>query len=276
MKQGYYSEVGIGTPKDIRKAIGWYETAASHGSSDARQRLNALGPLPPPSSFPQGPPVGNDGGLSRSEHDALTQNRLVRKRTQAKQRSGTVDRERERMQGPMGMGMGGQAVLENVRQNASHPAGLPVNPRPGMASPPLRQASLEQTQPGSQSTGMTGLTPAQQIVMANRPRYSLADPGFTPPSGPGSSPRMRPAGAGPGTPPGGSPRMRPNGGGGRGQRTPSGPPPGDDFSLNAGPGGMGGRTQSPPPQSQHHTKYNTFADMGIQGQKAQKEECIVM
>ena len=71
---------------------------------------------------------------------------------------------------------------------------------------------------------------------------------------------------------------------GRGGRVSSGGPgPGDDFSLNAPApaGGMGGGGGKEGPgkmqsQQQQHTKYNTFADMGIQGKTAEKEECVVM
>ena len=176
--------------------------------------------------------------------------------------------------------------MDNVRQGAAKAVGLPTNPRPPqgppqpMSMPPPRHASLggqtAMSVPPGQIPGMpgeNGLTPAQQIAMANRPRYSLADPGFTPPN---SSPRMRPAGAN--TPPAGSPRMRPAAGGtvgvgagrgtGPGNRVPSGP--NDGFNLSAMPGEEK-RTHSPPP-----TKYHTFADMGIQGHQASEKDCVIM
>ncbi|KAJ1956564.1 hypothetical protein GGI12_005274 [Dipsacomyces acuminosporus] len=37
---GYYYEMGIGCEKNINRAIEWYERAASHGSSEAQERLN--------------------------------------------------------------------------------------------------------------------------------------------------------------------------------------------------------------------------------------------
>ncbi|KAI8049919.1 hypothetical protein BDF22DRAFT_160273 [Syncephalis plumigaleata] len=37
---GYYYEVGIGVASDMNEAMRWYELAASHGSRDARFRLN--------------------------------------------------------------------------------------------------------------------------------------------------------------------------------------------------------------------------------------------
>ncbi|KAK4187855.1 hypothetical protein QBC35DRAFT_451868 [Podospora australis] len=39
---GYYHEIGIHVPKDIREARKWYELAADHGNKDAKERLGAL------------------------------------------------------------------------------------------------------------------------------------------------------------------------------------------------------------------------------------------
>ncbi|KAI8969754.1 hypothetical protein BD414DRAFT_502548 [Trametes punicea] len=71
---GYYAEVGIGGPKNIDTARKWYERASQHGNTDATERLQAL-------SHP------SPQALSREEHETLTDAKLVRRRTQAKQRS---------------------------------------------------------------------------------------------------------------------------------------------------------------------------------------------
>ncbi|KAK3384821.1 hypothetical protein B0H63DRAFT_471704 [Podospora didyma] len=39
---GYYYEIGIHVPKDVREARRWYELAAEHGNSDAKQRIDSL------------------------------------------------------------------------------------------------------------------------------------------------------------------------------------------------------------------------------------------
>ncbi|KAK0610519.1 hypothetical protein B0T17DRAFT_593661 [Bombardia bombarda] len=39
---GYYYEIGIHVPKDIREARKWYELAAEHGNKDAKGRLESL------------------------------------------------------------------------------------------------------------------------------------------------------------------------------------------------------------------------------------------
>ncbi|KAJ7604261.1 hypothetical protein FB45DRAFT_957597 [Roridomyces roridus] len=71
---GYYAEVGIGGGVDVAAARGWYEKAAAHGNNDAKERLKALALAVPQT-------------LGRTEHDALTGDKLVRKRTQARMRS---------------------------------------------------------------------------------------------------------------------------------------------------------------------------------------------
>ncbi|CAA7270035.1 unnamed protein product [Cyclocybe aegerita] len=83
---GYYAEVGVGRPKDLRSALAWYAKAAEHGNDDARERLGAL--------QPNGPGRGEgdvDGGkaLSRQEHESITQQKLVRRRTLAAQKAET-------------------------------------------------------------------------------------------------------------------------------------------------------------------------------------------
>jgi TPR repeat protein len=39
---GYYHEIGIHVPKDVREARKWYELAADHGNKDAKDRLESL------------------------------------------------------------------------------------------------------------------------------------------------------------------------------------------------------------------------------------------
>ncbi|KAF8551297.1 hypothetical protein OG21DRAFT_1605373 [Imleria badia] len=68
-----YGEIGVGGTKDIGAARMWYQLA-DHGNADTMERLAVLSQLSPQS-------------LSREEHDTITEFKLVRKRTQAKQRS---------------------------------------------------------------------------------------------------------------------------------------------------------------------------------------------
>ncbi|KAF9473232.1 hypothetical protein BDN70DRAFT_886067 [Pholiota conissans] len=73
---GYYVVVSVGQPRNLDKAMEWYQLAQSHGNADATARLQALS-QPAPQQ------------LSRQEHDAITETKLVRRRTQAAQRSET-------------------------------------------------------------------------------------------------------------------------------------------------------------------------------------------
>lgn len=68
---GYYHEVGVGTESNVDIARKWYKKAAAKDNADAKERLQAL----------QGPQAH---GMSRQQHEAVMDDKLVRKRTQAK------------------------------------------------------------------------------------------------------------------------------------------------------------------------------------------------
>ena len=144
---GYYAEVGVGGPKDLQAAIKWYTRAREHGNADAAERLTALQqPLP--------------AALSRHEHDTITENKLVRKRTQAKQRSQLN-----------GESSGGGAHPPSAYQQPVAPAPAPVPYQQQQGAPPrkrpngrrvvevIRQNSVMGGGPPSQPQP---LTPAQQ------------------------------------------------------------------------------------------------------------------
>lgn len=110
----------------------WFTSsqASQHGNTDATERLAALS---------QPAPVA----LSRQEHDNLTETTLVRKRTQAKQRSDASGSST----GPRTGGRpNGQQVLAHIRKNSL--AHRP--PNPGYAPPPVPVPS----QPGNPPAGM--------------------------------------------------------------------------------------------------------------------------
>ncbi|KAJ7274892.1 hypothetical protein C8J57DRAFT_1177748 [Mycena rebaudengoi] len=182
---GYYAEVGIGGAKNLGEARGWYEKAAAHGNTDAVDRLAALTQAAPQA-------------LSRTEHDAITEHKLVRKRTQAKQRSdagfpGAGDPVRP----------DGRAVMELVRKSSLADAG----PRPP------REASLgQQARPMSQAAGGGG-----------RGGYALQDSAR--PASAGSAPQQQ-GGSRPGS----------AGAGGRAQGVPPGRRPGGVGTPGPGPG----------------------------------------
>ncbi|KAF9029146.1 HCP-like protein [Hymenopellis radicata] len=136
---GYYCEVGVAGKKDLDKAISWYNKAATHGSDEAKGRLQALN-LPTPSV------------LTRSEHETLTGEKLVRKRTTAKMvsdaRGATTTRRPSRR------------VLENIRKETISEGVYPMTPPKTPSPPPASPTLLAAPQ------------------MPGRKRYSLVDPGF--------------------------------------------------------------------------------------------------
>ncbi|PWN43183.1 hypothetical protein IE81DRAFT_365994 [Ceraceosorus guamensis] len=78
---GYYYEVGVGCEKDVDQSRKWYKRAATQGNTDAKERIEALdGPAP--------------AVLSRVEHEAQIDAKLVRKRTEAKMLSDRAGRGR--------------------------------------------------------------------------------------------------------------------------------------------------------------------------------------
>ncbi|KAF9788613.1 hypothetical protein BJ322DRAFT_1050061 [Thelephora terrestris] len=128
---GYYAEVGVGGPKDIDAARRWYQRAMQHGNQDAKERLTALS-QPDPDS------------LSRQQHEVLTETTLVRKRTQAKQRSdASGQRTATRPDG--------KKILETVRKGSFMMPAVPENDfPPPMPSIPSVTSMHQQQQPPPQ------------------------------------------------------------------------------------------------------------------------------
>lgn len=256
---GYYCEVGVGGKRDIDAAIGWYRKASAGGNKDAGERLGALG----------GP---DPRMLGRQEHDTLTENTLVRKRTQAKQRSDQVTGPGQGRYGPGQQGAQGRAdgrqVVELIRKNTlPYPGSGAAAPPPGSGPPQGQgQGRFPQEQPyqqqQQQNQGVPAARPrppkegAASRPFPNQNRYTLTD-----------SPTPPPGGGGGGAGRTSSPASRPNGGaaGGRPGRVPQADavePPRRPAPANAGSSGKPGPT--------------TFAEMGITGAKAEDKECRVM
>ncbi|KAI0760006.1 hypothetical protein C8Q74DRAFT_1293305 [Fomes fomentarius] len=272
---GYYSEVGVGGPKDIDAARKWYTRAAQHGNADAQERLQALS-QPTPQA------------LSREQHENLTDAKLVRKRTQAKQRSeartqivnnirknsialgrpaggpppGPAEWNRQGAitNSPPGMGQGAPLPPLNEYANANGPRrasgtpGVPLGPG-GTQRPYPPQNSPRPNYPASAAP------PAQPHAHHQHPahqRYGSAGPGPGPGPGPGSSPR-----------PAGTPPLRRPGAGGAGQQPqqPQSRPPQQPLQ----------EAQPATQQKLPHKGPQTFAEMGIATQKLEDDSnCVMM
>lgn len=246
---GYYKEVGVGGAKDVDAAMRWYKLASDHGNADAVERLVAL-EQPAPQV------------LSRQEHDYITEDKLVRKRTQAKQRS-------DRASADSGMSNArpsiedSQRVVDLIRKNSET---RPIAQAPPMAAPNQPMTTIPETNPAANVSPRPRPAAPPGRQFPNQHRYTLVDPGSGP-SG-GSSPPSRtqsPSSARqPGRPPG--------------QRSASGPAPGGMAPPVPNAGGPPEDTPPPSraPQRPAAKGPATFAEMGIQGAKLEEKECIIM
>lgn len=262
---------------DVLLTLVWQ--ASEHGNADATERLKALS-LP----FPQ--------ALSRQEHDTITENKLVRKRTLAKQRSEIAGQPSSNVH----RRVDSQQVVDVIRRNSlvsrsdyAQPAAqasnrLPptIEQRPPPANeqrytspapsapeqrytpsasasgytspaPSAPEQRYSSPQPQNAATASPRLRPAKPQQFPNSNRYTLTDPG----SGSAPGPRQ------------GSPSAP-----GRGQ-SPSSRPVAGSLPDPAGTGTGTGSGDSTPPRKTV-TGPTTFAEMGIQGAKAEEKECVIM
>ncbi|EJD05647.1 uncharacterized protein FOMMEDRAFT_103780 [Fomitiporia mediterranea MF3/22] len=247
---GYYWEVGVGVPApDVKTAIGWYELAANHGNPDAVQRLEAL-------------KKESGQALTRQEHEAITEHKLVRKRTQAKQRS---EASGARVT-PSVAGRGNaNQVVEGIKKTEQAQHRQSYQPRHSSLGAMAQQQQLPTSSPPMTHANMPSPNPNSQDPMQrlrDRPRYSLVDPG----SASGSPPPGRT----------GSPQRTAGRGGGR---IVSGgySPKSDNASLppSSNPA-TPPATESSKPSAGGGTRYNTFAEMGVQSGRAEDKDCVIM
>jgi len=291
---GYYAEVGVGGPKDVDAARRWYQRAMQHGNPDAKERHAALS-QPDPNS------------LSRQQHEVLTETTLVRKRTQAKQRSDASGQRRTARHD-------GKRIVENVRKGSLL---MPIVPEddyspsipsvPSVTSTPQRQPSPQPQQPSqyeqltqhqqpapqkqnsptlppqqiSQSPPQPAYPPGQRPLpggskpFGNATRYTLTDPGSRPTSSHGSSGPSPTPPKKSGTP---EPVKRPMNQQNRlsGQHnSQQGPPLQHKPSHSTMPPPGTGFDQDPHNQ-RPYKGVATFQEMGIATAKIQEKDCVIM
>ncbi|KAF8587088.1 hypothetical protein K439DRAFT_1631064 [Ramaria rubella] len=159
---GYYAEVGVGGRKDVDAARRWYAKAVDHGNADAPARLAAL-------SQPQPQP------LSRTEHDQITDVKLVRKRTQAKMSAAAEGRHAATASaGDGGPGMSAaQRVVESVRAQEGRGAAGGAGAGAGLEG--VAEA-LEEEERGREST----VSPVQYQHTVNPPTPHSPPPQHAP------------------------------------------------------------------------------------------------
>ncbi|KZO95423.1 HCP-like protein [Calocera viscosa TUFC12733] len=259
---GYYCEVGVGGPKNMEHARKWYSRAAKHNNPDAPARLAALNSAQPE-------------GLSRMDHESLTNSTLVRSRTLARERSLSDG------QTAIGGQKNGQEALAAarraslIRPSPSVPGGLaavneqelrdePEDRRGSIATSISSSSSAAAPAPGSVSSspGSSRPTTRQGRKVSPAPRReSLA-----PSPGPSSAPPT------PGTP---AQAAQPQSAAtpvqtahGRGYSLSETilPAPGTPPSAPATPG-------SAPPAKKGPA---TFEEMGFYSQPLDQQKCVIM
>ena len=274
---GYYAEVGIGGPKDLEAARKWYAKvgylshvtfglltpfqAVEHGNTDAPARLTALS-HPAPQA------------LSRVQHDNITNDKLVRKRTQAFAQAVAAGRVSDANHAPDKA----DRLKAQMQAQASRPT-----------PPPTVPAIPVYAQPQNQPPPTQPLNPRHN---PNAPRYTLSDSPTPPPHGGAMSvppPEQQGSGRMPGKPPGRRHETVQHVGSGpssqqQQQRPPSrpqqqqGPPPQQQQRPQQGPPPQQQQQppqqQKPSPAQQHQPA--TFAEMGFQVGKAEEKDCVIM
>ncbi|CCO29346.1 Chitin synthase regulatory factor 4 AltName: Full=Chs four homolog 3 [Rhizoctonia solani AG-1 IB] len=247
---GYYYEVGVGVKADRNEAIKWYQKAEAAGNNEATGRLTAL-------SAPNAAP------LSRAEHETLTDSRLVRRHTKAKDTSAAAGRvaqvkgeeDRKAMEGAAHA-----AADSDVGQPAKRPGQLPLpggglNTPPRVTSPAHAQATSPKRRPQPQGQG-AGPGRFQQ-------RYTLTDEGFQTPSSPQvSTPTTAPPQPQASLPPSGP-----------------APTPASAAPASAPPAAA---PAPPSPTAPAATKQSgkkgpqSFAEMGFHSQPVEDKDCVIM
>ncbi|CAE6349200.1 unnamed protein product [Rhizoctonia solani] len=244
---GYYCEVGVGVKADRTEAIKWYQKAQAAGNTEAAGRIAALA-------------APNAAPLSRAEHETLTDSRLVRRHTKAKDIAAAAGRvakakgeeDRKAMEGAAHA-----AADSNVGQPARRPGQMAL-PGGGMNTPPSVASPTTQTPATSPRR-----RPQPQVAAAGRfqNRYTLTDEGFQPPSSPqASTPTTAPpqSQASLSVPPPSSVPPAPV----SAPAAPAPVPPSPPAPAAAKPAGKKG------PQS--------FAEMGFHSQPAEDKDCVIM
>jgi len=303
---GYYSEVGVGQPKNLEAARKWYLLAQEHGNADATERLKALSQ-----------PAAKS--LSREEHEDITEAKLVRRRTMAMQRMETAPlsppwegttfptmrEQQEQATAMTGVAQtsggrrreDGRKVLENIRKNsiAEGLASVPSTANNGTkTAAPSRQryewgdnipasAPLPTTTNSSPTSGRASPVPSRTPYRTDSPSGRRTPP--PPVGGRPPSPGRRVASGGRPQSPGRLGRMRLNLEDSAAPlpsasypssvpTTATVPAPASESNTNAA-----SATTTPRPQGntlKPTKRPQTFAEMGIHGGKAEDKDCLVM
>lgn len=291
---GYYHEVGVGTERNVEIAKKWYRKAAAKDNADAKERLQAL----------QSPQAL---GLSRQQHEAVMDDKLVRKRTQAKMLSDREGRspmsEQDQYFGPDASAAASSRKPSGGMSNNVHVSNGHLAPTGGNNLELSRKKTMKMVQetaagrrrPNYGYEGRPGrdagvppmpsgppLSQQQQQQQPPRPNMpattataSAAGHGGRIPSSSYTvqPPRIRPVAGYPQTevrpaPPSSNPSTAPSSYSTAHPAASSVHPPSSSTTSN----NTSAATSS---ASEDKKPYNTFAEMGFAPQKQKKEECVI-
>ncbi|KAJ6086951.1 hypothetical protein N7467_005865 [Penicillium canescens] len=173
---GYFYEVGIFVPVDIKEARSWYAKAAASGNKDASGRIES---------------ISRSKTLSRKDHEKVAISRIKSTRYTAHQRGGSLDTTPENIQMPDPSRM----TLSDGPPSA---APYPDRPQTSRPRPPGQGYQLQDPRPSS----AFGVNP--NLRTNGPPGYGGPSPGGpgsrTPSYGQGPSGPMNYRQSGPGTP----------------------------------------------------------------------------
>ncbi|XHG09197.1 hypothetical protein AWENTII_012273 [Aspergillus wentii] len=181
---GYFYEVGIFVPVDIKEARSWYAKAAASGNKDATNRIDS---------------ISRSKTLSRKDHEKVAIAR-IKSRYGSHQRGNSLEPTPENIEMPDPSKM---SLTDN-----NGPTAAPYPDRPESRARPPYQASY--TMPDPRPSSAFGINPN---IRSNAPGYNRAASygpgpmGRHPPPGPGMSPMAGPTSPAGMSSPSGTPRL---------------------------------------------------------------------
>lgn len=159
---GYFYEVGIFVPSDIKEARSWYAKAAASGNKDASGRIDS---------------ISRSKTLSRKDHEKVAISRIKSTRYVAHQRGGSLE-----------------ATPENIEM--PDPSRMTLSDQPSSAAPYPDRPMSRPRPPGQPNYQMPDPRPSSAFGV-NPNLRSNGPPGYGGPPGPGPGSRAASYGQGP-------------------------------------------------------------------------------
>lgn len=193
---GYFYEVGIFVPVDIKEARSWYAKAAASGNKDASGRIDS---------------ISRSKTLSRRDHEKVAISRIKSTRYVAHQRGGSLESTPENIQMPDPSRM---TLNDQPPSAAPYPGDRPGSSRPrppGQPSyqmPDPRPSSAFGVNPNLRQNGPPGYGGPQGPPGPRTPTYGQPPMNYRQPGSGAGTPLSAPAGP---TSPQAPPMISPNG-----------------------------------------------------------------